>query len=181
MESLQQACKMHLGAASSSYFTNRDYPVFDYRWTTELSRLATIDGRAARVCLHDPSSGNLQVMVIAQQPLNYWRPKRHRGSDKSVFVVSGQISYYEFDSDGEIVKRINLDSSRCRVLLIRSSQFHTMIAGPQGSVHAEFISGATRDLSSSTESLSGWPAQDSPQSELFMERLHKYPASENHP
>jgi len=178
MESLQHACELDPHAASTSYFVNKNYPIFDDRWTTELNHLAAMDGRAARVCLHNPTTANLQVMMIAQQPSNYWRPKRHRGSDKSVFLVSGQISYYEFDPDGEIVKRINLDSSRYRVLLIRASQFHTMIAGPKGSVHAEFISGTTRDLSLNTESLSVWPAQNSPQSESFMERLNKFPASE---
>lgn len=150
-------------AGSTSLQLSSNLPFFDREWISELRDLARVDGRAARVCLHDPKALCLQVMVVSQQSDTYWRPKRHLTSDKLLVILDGTLKLLTFNELGQIQMSQDLSSEGRCMALVLSGSFHTTIACGTGSVHLEVMHGSSESLKLAREYLASSPDVDSPE------------------
>lgn len=98
----------------------------------ELKKAAVLDpfGRA-RICLHLDPDDPIHEMVIAFNHNSYARPHRNVRNSKSYFVIEGNMLVLIFDDEGQITRRIELDTASngkpffCR---LNANCWHTVIA-----------------------------------------------------
>ena len=136
-----QGFRQDEASKSPTFYTETPTNSLSREQIEALKVVASKGGGVARLCLHSSPDAAMHIMVIAQTPGRYWRPKKHVTKMKSFTVLEGKMAVVEFTDLGEPACLTLLQHEARPVMLMAPSTFHTNVALTQMCVHVEAIQG----------------------------------------
>ena len=124
---------------------------------------------------HSSDESRCHRLLNAVEPASYIRPHRHLNPEKeeSFVIISGRLGVIIFSDDGAVTETVLLSLESGNLAAdIPHGVYHTAVSMESGTVFYEAKGGPYRPLTD-TEKAQWAPADDSPESPAYLERLGK--------